>query len=299
MRRTRPEPARAAGVTLVEMVVAIVAVGIILAATLFFAYPLRQAVDATARAELTDTADNALQRIGREVRLALPNSVRVRSNGTGSFLEFIPVRTAGRYRAESSGAACDSGTDELGFDTADTCFKTIDRLPDAASVTANDLLVFNNYGEGFDGQNAYATAGTLNRRPLDSISDEGARHRLVFDDLGTPLQRTLHDSPGKRFYIVPGDAAGTLPAPVSYECTPPTLRRWSGYAMTAAQPETFAGTAALLADNVESCDFDYQPNGVGPRIGLLTLQITLRKMLSGGASESVSLYHAVHVNNVP
>jgi MSHA biogenesis protein MshO len=299
MRPTRPS-ARACGFTLIEMIVAIVAVGIGLAATILFASPLRQAVDTTARAALTDTADNALQRIAREVRLALPNSIRVRTGASGaSFIEFIPVRTAGRDRAESSGAGGNGGSDELAFDASDNCFKTIDSLPDAASVTAQDLLVFNNYGEGFDGQNAYATSGTLNRRPVSSIADVGARQRIIFDDLGTPLQRTLHDSPARRFFIVPGDAAGTLPAPVSYECAPPVLRRWSGYAMSTAQPETFAGTSALLADNVASCAFDYQPSGVGPRIGLLTLQITLRRALSDGTSESVTLYHAVHVNNVP
>ena len=296
MRRIRP---RHEGVTLIEMVVAIVVVGIILAATIFFAYPLRQAVDTRARAELTDTADNALQRIGREVRLALPNSVRVTSNSGSLFIELIPVRTAGRYRGESTGTACAAGTDELAFDATDTCFKTIGEMPDVASVVTNkDFLVFNNFGDGFDGQNAYATAGTLNRRLITALADEGTRDAVTFNDLGTPLQRTLHDSPGRRFYIVEGN--GTAPSPVSYECTPPVLRRWSGYALSAAQPTSFAGgTAALLADNVASCAFDYQPSGVGPRIGLLTLQIGLQKALSGGSFEQVGLYHAVHVNNVP
>lgn len=286
---------------MIEMVVAIVAVGIILAATIFFAYPLRQAVDTTARAELTDTADNALQRIGREVRLALPNSVRVASNGGSLFIEFIPVRTAGRYRAESTGTACAGGTDELAFNAADTCFKTIGPMPDFGTVvTDKDFLVLNNFGEAFDGQNAYATAGVLNRRKITALADEGTHQAITFDDAaGTlVLDRTLHDSPGKRFYVVPGD--GGSPSPVSFECTPPLLRRWSGYTMTPGQPTAFgAATAALLADNVQSCAFEYQPSGVGPRIGLLTLQITLRKAMSGGAFESVSLYHAVHVNNVP
>lgn len=279
------------------MVVAIVLVGIILAATVYFAYPLRQAVDTTARAALTDTADNALQRIAREVRLALPNSVRVTSPGA-SFIEFIPVRTAGRYRSESSGVACAGGTDELAFDANDTCFKTIGAMPDLATITNNDFLVLNNYGEGFDGQNAYATAGTLNRRRIASIADEGVRQMVTFVSPGVDLSRTLHDSPGKRFFIVPGD--GTAPSPVSYECAPPLLRRWSGYAMSAAQPTSFpGGTAVLLADNVASCAFEYQPAGVGPRIGLLTLQIRLSKPVSSGALETVSLYQAVHVNNVP
>lgn len=288
---------------MIEMVIAIVLVGIIIAATIFFAYPVRQAVDTTARAELTDTADNALQRMGREVRLALPNSVRVANGAGGVFIEFIPLRSAGRYRAESSGAVCDTGSDELAFDSADTCFKTIGTLPTADLPlidTTKDLLVFNNYGEGFDGQNAYAKSGTLNTRRLTALANEGTRQALTFTS-GTPLGRALHDSPGKRFYIVPGD--GTWPSPVSYQCIPPELRRRSGYAMTAAQPSQpsdFSGGASdLLANNVASCVFDYQPSALGAGIGLLTLRLTLSKSLSAGSAETVTLYHAVHVNNVP
>lgn len=287
---------------MIEMVIAIVLVGIVIAATIFFAYPVRQAVDTTARAELTDTADNALQRIGREVRLALPNSLRVASASGGSFIEFIPVKSAGRYRSESSGAACDTGTDELAFDSPDSCFKTIGTLPaaDLPSIdTAKDLLAFNNYGEGFDGQNAYATSGTLNVRRLTGVVNEGVRQALTFTS-GT-LGRALHDSPGKRFYIVPGD--GTRPSPVTYQCIPPALRRRSGYTMTATQPsqpgDFSGGTSDLLANDVASCAFDYQASAVGAGIGLLTLRITLRKTLSAGTAEAVTLYHAVHVNNVP
>src|SRR3954470_11350502 len=109
MRRTRPDPS-IRGFTLIEMVVAIVLVAIVVGATVFFANPVRQAADLTTRAALTDVADNALQRIGREVRLALPNSVR---SSTAYFVEFVPVRSAGRYRAEPSSpsVACLTGTD--------------------------------------------------------------------------------------------------------------------------------------------------------------------------------------------
>lgn len=301
MRRTLRKSG-AAGVSLIEMVIAIVVVGIVLAATIFFAYPVRQAVDTTTRAALTDAADNSLQRIGREVRLALPNSVRVATNAGSTFIEFIPIRTGGRYRSESSGVACGAGTDELAFNATDTCFKTIGSMPDFASVVATkDFLVLNNYGPGFDGQNAYATVGTLNRRLVTALTDEGARQVISFNDLGTTLDKTLHDSPGKRFFIVEGN--GAAPAPVSYECTPPNLLRWSGYTMAAAQPIQAAdfagGSSVLLADNVTSCDFSYQPSAVGSGIGLLTMRITLSKTVSSGNPESVVLYHSVHVNNVP
>ena len=80
------------------------------------------------------------------------------------------------------------------------------------------------------------------------------------------------------------------------------LRRW-GYAMeqTQGSPPAFAGaaaTSAVIAGNVSDCHFDYQPSGIGAQIGLLTLRLTLARTLSE-STQTVSLYHAVHVNNVP
>ncbi len=286
--RRNGTPRRSAGVTLMEMVLVIAIVGVLVGATLFFAYPVRQAVDVTVRAELTDVADNALQRIGREVRLALPNSVRVTNAGSVYYVEFIPLRTAARYRAESSGAACGSDTDDLAFDTADACFKSIGTIPNDTDVVPGDYLVLNNYGPGFDGQNAYQVSGTLNRRSITSVS--GAN--TVAYTSTTSWDRKLHESPGRRFFIAT--------TPVSYVCNPSagTITRYAGYGFNLAQPTTFtSGTSALLANNVSACVFDYSPN-VAPQIGLLTLRLSLAKTVSTG-TESVALYHAIHVNNVP
>lgn len=319
MRLGRPKyPARRLrGFTLIEMVIAIVLVSIIVATTIFFVYPVRQAADLATRAELTDIADNALQRIGREVRLALPNSVR--RDGSHLFLEFIPLRNAGRYRADvgglASGSNCpDTGigqpdSDQLSFNpVVDTCFKTIGAVASTitTTITTSDFLVLNNYGPGFTGQNAYDTSGTLNRRQISAAADEGTRERISFTS-ATAFDRTLHDSPGKRFYVVVGNTLTVLPEPVTYECSPApaggTLTRRWGYSMLTAQPTLPAqfagGNATLIAGDVTDCDFDYDPNGVAPQVGLLTLRLTLSRTLSGGETETVSLYHAVHVSNVP
>jgi len=309
MHRIHPEHgARAArGVTLIELVVAMVLVAIIVGATIYFVYPVRQAVDIRTRAELTDLADNALQRIAREVRLALPNSVR--TDPTSRFLEFIPVRAAGRYRADGGGVAggtnCpDTGvgvpaSDQLSFDVVDTCFKTIGLLSNAAAITTNDSVVLNNYGAGFTGQDVYEAAGA-NRRRISAVAAEAARHRIAITSAAA-FDRTLHDSPGKRFYIVNGTAAG-LPAPVTFDCSAGTLLRRSGYQMTFAQPAAPAsfvgGTSQLIANSVANCVFEYLPN-TGPQIGLLTLRLTLSQVRSDGGNETVSLYHSIHVSNVP
>ena len=71
--------------------------------------------------------------------------------------------------------------------------------------------------------------------------------------------------------------------------------RYSGYAFGAAHT---SGTGVLVANNVTGCDFDYVPN-VMSQIGLLTLRLTLSRTASSGQPETVTLYHAVHVSNVP
>jgi MSHA biogenesis protein MshO len=309
MRPILPErgPRRARGFNLIELVISIVVTGIVVAGLAYFVFPVRQAADIAARADLTDIADTAMQRIGRDVRLGLPNSVRTTTSGGGVFVEFLAVRTAGRYRGDGGGAA--GGTncpnddpsltppdnDQLSFDSvADTCFKTIGPLPDANTVVpGSDYLVLNNYGPGFAGQDAYSPGPPANRALISAIdyTSEADRTRVAF--AATTFQRTLHDSPGRRFFIISG--------PVSYVCDPVlgTITRFWGYPIAAAQPTTFgSGGSAVIATKVSACDFDYAPN-VAPQIGLLTLRLTLSAPTSSGVAETVSLYHAIHVNNVP
>lgn len=287
---------------MIELVLTIVIVGIILAAIAYFLNPLRQGTNLALRAELTDIADNALQRMGRDVKLALPNSVRTTTAGSSSFVEFIAVRTAGRYRADgggpSGGVDCDNDdptlsapdNDQLSFDlpAGDRCFKSLGKLPGTVAA-GSDQLVLNNYG--FPDQNAYQTAGTLNRVVVAAVdTSEAGRDRISFAP--TTFVRALHDSPGKRFFIVSG--------PVTYECDLGTGRilRHSGYALSAAQPTAFGGSPALVAEHVIACEFEYTPS-VSAQLGLLTLRLRLQRQLFGGTTETVSLYHAVHVNNAP
>jgi MSHA biogenesis protein MshO len=299
MRPIRPER----GVTLIELLMTIVIVGIIVAAIAFFLNPLRQGTDLALRAELTDIADNTLLRMGRDVKLALPNSVRTATAGGSNFLEFIAVRTAGRYRADggslAGGVDCDNDdatlaapedNDQLSFDlpAGERCFKTFGKLPGTV-VAGSDQMVLSNYG--FPDQNAYQTAGTLNRVVVAAVdTSEAGRDRISFAP--TTFIRSLHDSPGKRFFVITG--------PVTYECDLAAGRilRHSGYALSAAQPTVFGGTPALVAEHVSFCEFEYTPS-VTAQLGLLTLRLRLQRQLFGGASETVSLYHAVHVNNAP
>ena len=303
MRPILPErsPRRSRGVTLIEMVVAIVLVAIVVGATLYFALPVRQAADLAIRAELTDAADNALQRMARDLRLALPNSVRLA--GGNQYVEFLAVHTAGRYRADGYGtgapvgATCDgvSGdSDQLAFDIADGCFKPIGVVPATISDASGHRLVLNNYGQNFAGQNAYEAVGSADRnwRAIDGTATAGSNDRVRFTPATDSFKRPLHDSPGRRFFIISG--------PVTYACdtTLGELRRYSGYAIQATQPTSGMGSGNVIAKNVSACAFEYE-DGVAPQIGLLTVTLTLSKAISGGGAETVRLFHAIHVRNVP
>src|SRR5689334_20531964 len=136
------------GFTLTEAIMVIVITGIIASmVAVFIQKPVQGFFDTARRAALVDAADTVLRRISRDVREALPNSVRV--NGTA--LEFLHVRSAGRYREQGPG-------DSLDFTTNDTSF---DVLGSAVSVQSGDSIVV--YNLGITGASAYEPPGTSRR----------------------------------------------------------------------------------------------------------------------------------------
>ncbi len=86
------------GFTLVElvMVVALAGVVAVLVGTVM-SRPLQGFAANSQRAELTDLAATALNRMARDIRLAVPNSVLVAD--TEDEVRLVPIAAAGRYRA--------------------------------------------------------------------------------------------------------------------------------------------------------------------------------------------------------
>src|SRR5882762_9279670 len=71
------------GVTLIEMVIVISITAIIAGAvSVFISRPVEGYADAARRAEMSDIADTALRRMTRDVRTAVPNSIRITTVGS-------------------------------------------------------------------------------------------------------------------------------------------------------------------------------------------------------------------------
>lgn len=85
---------------------------------------------------MTDIADTALQRMTCDLRTAVPNIVPL----SGGYLEFLPTKAGGRYRANSIGSLglCAAAGDELSFTAADSCFEM---TSPAISFTAGDSII--------------------------------------------------------------------------------------------------------------------------------------------------------------
>jgi len=273
------------GFTLIEMIVVIVLTSIIASAVaVFIKLPVQGYVDTARRAEMTDIADTALRRMGRDLRLALPNSVRL-TDGDAT-IEILLTKTGGRYRFESDATAT---ADALDFSATDTLFDQLGPLSvlTGQAITPNsDSLVIYNLGPGITNADAYVgnNRSLITGTPAGALANE---QRIQIAPKQFPLE-----SPGNRFQVIEG--------PVSYVCdtTNGRLTRYWGYPIQAAQPTaatlpTLGGSSALLATNVASCLFDYNP-GITARSGLVALMLIITQ-----TGESVRLYHEVHVTNVP
>ncbi|BBP04003.1 MSHA biogenesis protein MshO [Sulfuriferula plumbiphila] len=261
------------GFTLIEAIIVITLTGIIAGmVAVFIRAPVQGYFDSARRAELTDTADTAVRRISRDLHLALPNSVRVTQAGAAYYLEFLQTSGGGRYRAAVDNSG---GGNILDFTQPTSTFDVLG--PPVSTVAgAKNLVVV--YNLGVPGADAYQGDNTS---PISGI----AGNTVTISSWLFPFA-----SPANRFQIVS--------YPVTYVCDPgaQTLTRFWNYPVQAGQPTSFAaGTpSALLARNVTGCSFSYDTQVITQRAGLVSawLQITQ-------SGESVSLYHEVHVSNVP
>lgn len=216
------------GFSLIEMVIAITVMGVLAAASGgFLRGPIASYFAAERRTDLAESGTLALAKLKQDVGRAVPNSVRVINAGGRFWLELLPTRSEGRYRAGGAG-------DVLNFGTADTGF---DVLGPPTQAQVGDWIVVNNH---LPGSNVWVggSRAAYSGAPGFVATVVHASHTFPAD------------APDRRFQIATN--------PVTYTCDPVagTLRRFSNYGNPSpAQPTAFGPGAQndLLATGLRSC----------------------------------------------
>jgi MSHA biogenesis protein MshO len=311
-------PCRSRGVSLIELVVVITISGII--ATVLGAIIVRpiQGYEAQVRrAQLVDAAEMAVRRLGRDIRQALPNSVRVRdalgntnsvsclTAGAACTIEMLNTLDGARYRDGPGNIGHNHGSTQyrLRFNGTDTDGFNIAGFFQNITVpftsTTQRLSVYN---QGATGADAYADANSDLTAPRVITNPTYTTFSINNDDyLPTPDEHQIVPLTGSfRFrYASPNQRVFVVDTPVSYVCSAGAngnITRYWNYPITAGQQSTPAGaTTALLSTPVTACSISYSP-GTNQRAGLVTLDITVADAAS---SEQVRLLYQVHVDNSP
>lgn len=292
MRRVR-------GFTLVELIVVIVLLSIMsLVSVKFIANIAEGYVDSSRRQNMADVTQLAVERIGRELRNALPNSVRVSSDANTSCIEFIPVLGASSY-------------EDLPVATASDTFTAIPLGADA--ITRWQA-----------GQPLYVAVYPITEAGLYSVEEDTVvallNNAQIFinamneADPAASFIATLSDthqfpteSPSARFYVVG--------SPVSYCLIAASgdLYRYENYfsagtAFFAAQPmpgqvplelPSTEPNRALLASGISTASAFPNPAFASLQISLQRNALVVFDMQVSDAGESVRIQHVVQVRNAP
>lgn len=252
---------KAAGFTLVELIVAIVITAIVASLlVLFLNAPLQSYFAQTTSSDLTDSANHIADAVTADVRTALPNSMRIRIVGSRAALELLATEGIARYYGQGDNPS--NPGEELVIGNPVPAFATLD------SFTSQPIPPRPYLSVGNLGTTASPPFGTSASPQYDAyVGGNGAmtpaRTRVtVGTNPGFPGENLVMLSPGMTFQA-PG-APATQPSvhnaylvsgPVSYVCdsTAGTFTRYSGYGVAAVQPIAPGGTSALIARNVAAC----------------------------------------------
>lgn len=275
MMRLYRNPSRAAGFSLVEMIMVIVITGIIAGiVAVFMSSPLQSYVDANRRADLTDAADLVLRRMSREIRQALPNSVRVTTSGGNYWIEFIATSGGGSYVPTS---ALYSTVGQFTLTVAST-------MPANPGIVQNDYIAINNTGSGY--QNVYTCINQLHCNVMQVMGIAGQNLTVLPVSTNTAFE----SAPGSsRFQLIPGDVKA-----VSFSCPSAAfgqLRRYANYVPSSAQRTSDGADRVLVAENVR-CHVSF-PDTL-QTFGVLVVTLTLQDR---SGEESVTLMREIHIDN--
>ncbi|HCM04887.1 MAG TPA: MSHA biogenesis protein MshO [Oceanospirillales bacterium] len=268
------------GFTLIELVMVIVVLGIISVGSLSFISNSAQGlVDTAERQVLASTATIAVEKVLREVRRALPNSVRTFSDGSNECLELVPILHSSEYVSIPTASAA-------------TSFESIKFVTEAGTesgyvaVYPNSLISV--YDSGQSISSSTGTASTVSGASTPNIELQ----TITFSDAAG--YRFPTESPTKRFFLVD--------QPISF-CDDINGRLWryQNYGFNLDSTSSIPTTGSdriLIADSLKSNSLAFKilPAQL-QRNAVVRMTVVIER--GGTSTEQVDITQEVQLRNVP
>jgi MSHA biogenesis protein MshO len=272
------------GFTLIELVTVMVILGVLATSvTTFIRFGTQSYTDAADREQLTSTARFVIERLNREVRNALPNSMRVISGDGKQCLEFIPIARSAIY---------------LDIPVApEPVRNTITLAPFASDLVSNssrisiygltENTIYNN-NEGviavFDSNNNNSISPKLEAADLNGTPPQ------VMLTLSAPIQFDA-ESPTNRLYFIE--------EPIAYCLEGDSLYRYNNYVRAGVdRPPIFDASIPnrhLMAELFDNTVVPFQVmNATLQRNALVIVHFEFFQNL-----ERIIFNHEIQVPNVP
>lgn len=274
------------GFSLIELIATMTITAVVcVLASVFMRYPIIAYADVALIGELVDSGESALYRMSADLREALPNSVRVKTSGSITAIEFMNVVESQYYRAGTP-------TPYLKFSNAVSQFDTlglfVDSLSNTTCIAGNCRVVVDNtgtYGANTDtpiaGLNVYNSSAAPGPSPaagsyvmtpsnvtvtLSNAGNSGTEGQISLSSAVLFAQASAN----QLVYIVD--------TPISYICDTSTglLTRYWGYTVSATQPTTPGGSSAPMAQNISACSVNYTPS-TATQNGVVSMSLTFSK----------------------
>ena len=269
------------GFTLIELVTVIVILGVLsVGISNFIGTGTQIFVDTTERDQLLSDSRFVVERLNREVRNALPNSLRLSGNSARHCLEFVPVVWSSFYfdvpvdpepATDEIEAVTWSGSEQYTF------------------AAGHQVVVYpTSTADVYDPDNNKRFA--LSAQPTENLN--------VATLVLTANEQFATDSPSSRLYVAD--------SPVSYCVSGGLIHRYHGYGFNVTQvtnplslanaslmAENLSGTLSASAGSVQSDPFNVADASLIRNATLLTLLRFER------GEEIVVFNNEVHLPNVP
>lgn len=267
---------RAGGFTLTELIMVIVILGIIASISVrFIQFSTQGAIDTANRQRLAMAAGIISEQLSRELRSALPGSVRTGEGG--QCIEFFPVWAGSSY------------IDGEGSLTLNEELASFRALPFSRATDEADHVFVYPYAEASFPADLYSD-GALTRAGLASVNDLGGGEVEV--SLSGTHTFTAH-SPRRRVLLAKG--------PVTYcqgeNAQSRFLFRYRDYGRNSSATRETDGTREVAAMPLVpgSLEFTFLPP-TQQRNGVVTFEFDLQ---SEDSEESLAVSQEVQIRNVP